>query len=234
MLKRAWLAWSSGKDSAWALHVLRTHPDVDIVGLFTTLDKDTHRVAVHAVRDSLLGEQALAVGLPLHRIQIPYPCSNDAYAAAMERLVESARANGITHLAFGDLFLEDVRAYREKLFAGSGLGLLFPLWGLHTRTLAETMVASGLRAYLTCVDPNRVPRSWAGRTFDPGFVAEMPVEIDPCGERGEFHTFAFAGPMFKHGLEVRTGDIVERGGFVYADVLPDDGRGPASVPDVPC
>ena len=225
MRKRVLLAWSSGKDSAWSLHLLRARQDLEVAGLFTTVHDDTQRVAVHAVRDNLLVAQAESLGLPLKRIAIPHPCPNEAYAAAMDGMIAAAKSEGITHLAFGDLFLEDIRAYRERLFAASGLGLLFPLWGMPTRALAEEMTAAGLRAYLTCIDPVRVPRAWAGQLFDPAFVARVPEGIDPCGERGEFHTFAFDGPMFGAALDVRPGEITERGGFVYADLLAGGARG---------
>ena len=221
MPKRVLVAWSSGKDSAWSLHLLRKQPDIEIVGLFTTMSAGTQRVAVHAVREDLLDAQARALGLPLRKIALPRPCPNDVYAAAMRDLVLEVKRAGVTHLAFGDLFLEDIRAYREQLFEGSGLGLLFPVWGLPTRLLAEEMTAAGLRAYLTCIDPGRVPKAWAGRQFDPAFVAGVPEGIDPCGERGEFHTFVFDGPMFDCPLRVRYGEITEHGGFVHADLLLD-------------
>ncbi len=222
MRKRVLVAWSSGKDSAWSLHLLQAQPDIEVAGLFTTMNVDTHRVAVHSVREELLCAQARALGLPLRRIDLPHPCPNHAYSAAMGAFAATAVAEGITHLAFGDLFLEDIRSYRERLFEGSGLGLLFPVWGLPTRKLAQEMTASGLRAYITCIDPVRVPRDWAGRKFDPEFVAGIPDGIDPCGERGEFHTFVFAGPIFKNPLGVRCGEVTDRDGFVYADVLPEE------------
>lgn len=218
MRKRVWIAWSSGKDSAWSLHVLRTMPEVEVVGLFTTVHVGTRRVAVHSVREELLDAQARELGLPLRRIDIPHPCPNEVYSAAMEELAEAAAGQDVTHLAFGDLFLEDIRAYREQILKSSGLGLMFPIWGLSTRLLAEQMTASGLRAYITCIDPERVPRSWVGREFNPEFVAQIPDDIDPCGERGEFHTFVFDGPMFNRRLQVRCGEITDRDGFVYADL----------------
>ena len=217
-MKRVLLAWSSGKDSAWTLQRLRGMPDVEVVGLFTTLNAGTGRVAVHAVRDTLLEQQARAIGLPLHRIALPYPCPNAVYEAALERFF-SAQAAGVTHVAFGDLFLDDIRRYRERQFASLGIEPLFPLWGLPTRALAEEMVADGLRAWITCVDPRQAPREWAGRLFDGDFVARVPPNIDPCGERGEFHTFAFAGPMFAEPIAAQVGEISESNGFVYADVL---------------
>ncbi len=220
MKKRVMLSWSSGKDSAWALHLLRRDPGVEILGLFTTVNSEFDRVAMHAVRRTLLDMQAANIGLPLHTIPIPYPCPNKMYEAAMTAFVAEAKRLGATHFAFGDLFLEDIRRYREEKLAGTGIEPLFPLWGLPTRELAHEMVASGLRAYITCVDPGQAPREWAGRLFDPAFVAAIPQEIDPCGERGEFHTFACDGPMFRSPVAAVTGEIVERDGFVFADLLP--------------
>jgi uncharacterized protein (TIGR00290 family) len=218
-LKRVLLAWSSGKDSAWTLHRLRQMPDVEIAGLFTTVNADTGRVAVHAVRETLLEAQARVTGLPLRRIALPYPCPNSVYEAALADFF-STRAPGVTHAAFGDLFLEDIRRYRERQFSGLGVQLLFPLWGLPTRALAEEMVAGGLRAWLTCVDTRQAPAAWAGRVFDEQFLAGVSKGVDPCGEHGEFHTFAFQGPMFKQPIRTRIGEVAERDGFAYADVLP--------------
>ena len=221
-MKRVLVAWSSGKDSAWTLQKLRNLPDVEVAGLFTTMNADTDRIAVHAVRAELLEAQARAAGLPLHRIALPYPCPNAVYEAALARFF-STEAAGVTHAAFGDLFLEDIRRYRERQFAALGIEPLFPLWGLPTQALAEQMVAAGLRAWIACVDPRQAPRAWAGRCFDAEFLAGIPPGIDPCGERGEFHTFAFAGPMFRAPLATRVGEVSERDGFVYADVLSSPG-----------
>lgn len=201
------------------MHLLRRAPDAEVVGLFTTVAQDSGRVAVHDVRAKLLEAQAAALGLPLHRIPIPRPCPNAVYEAAIATFIAQANREGVTHAAFGDLFLEDIRRYRERQFAGSGVELLFPLWGLPTRPLAEEMTEAGLRAWITCVDPRQAPREWAGQRFDRDFVRRIPESVDACGERGEFHTFAFSGPMFEMPLATRSGDIVERGGFVYADVL---------------
>lgn len=223
MRKRVMLAWSSGKDSAWMLHRLRRDPDVDIAGLFTTLNQSTGRVAVHEVRTELLEAQAHAAGLPLHAIPLPHPCPNTVYEAAIAAFVGRAKTEGVTHVAFGDLFLDDIRRYRERQFAALGVEPLFPLWGLATRALADEMVNSGLRAWITCVDSRQAPREWAGRLFEPAFVAQIPEGIDPCGERGEFHTFAFEGPMFDAPIPTRIGEVAERGGFVYADVLSSPG-----------
>jgi uncharacterized protein (TIGR00290 family) len=217
------LSWSSGKDSAWALHLMRQDPEVELLGLFTTINSEFDRVAMHGVRRTLLESQAAHVGLPLHTIPIPHPCPNDVYEAAMLAFVEKAKQLGTTHFAFGDLFLEDIRHYREQQLAGTGIAPLFPLWGLPTQALALDMVASGLRAYIACVDPKQAPREWAGRLFDPAFVAAIPQHIDPCGERGEFHTFACDGPMFRRPINIVKGRIVERDGFVFADLLSDPG-----------
>jgi uncharacterized protein (TIGR00290 family) len=217
---RAVLSWSSGKDSAWMLHVLRQQAAYDIVGLVTTINTSAERVAMHAVRTDLLKTQAAAAGLPLWPVPIPSPCSNAQYEAAMRTVIERARAADVTAFAFGDLFLQDIRAYRERQLAGSGLTPVFPLWLSPTDVLARDMVAGGLRAYLTCVDPKQLPARFAGRSFDLALLGELPPGVDPCGERGEFHTFAYAGPMFREDLAVRVGETVARDGFVFADVLP--------------
>lgn len=216
---RAVLSWSSGKDSAWTLHVLRQQAAYDVVALVTTINASAERVAMHAVRTELLATQAAAAGLPLWPVPIPSPCSNAQYEAAMRALIARARAEAVTAFAFGDLFLQDVRAYRERQLDGSGITPVFPLWLRPTDTLARDMVAGGLRAYLTCVDPKQLPACFAGRAFDLTLLHDLPPGVDPCGERGEFHTFAYAGPMFRQDLAVRVGDIVERDGFVFADVL---------------
>jgi uncharacterized protein (TIGR00290 family) len=214
------LAWSSGKDSAWTLHVLRQRSDVEVVGLLTTLNEVHDRVAMHAVRRELLEAQARASGLPLTLVRIPSPCSNARYEEAMAAALDEARGAGIGGVAFGDLFLEDVRRYRERQMAGRGLELLFPLWHRPTAVLADDMLTGGLRATLTCVDPRVLPASFAGRPFDRFLLAELPPQVDPCGENGEFHTFAWDGPMFRHPIRVSTGEVVERDGFVFADLVP--------------
>lgn len=216
------VAWSSGKDSAWTLHVLRTRGVVEVNGLLTTVNRTANRVAVHAVREELLEAQARATGLPLAKGFIPSPCSNVEYERAMLQAVASAREQGVTHIAFGDLFLEDVRRYREAMLAGSGMTPLFPLWGLDTRQLARTMIQAEVRAVLTCVDPARLAPAFAGRTYDHLLLSELPPAVDPCGERGEFHTFAYTGPMFANSLSVTAGEVVTRDGFVYADAVSDD------------
>jgi uncharacterized protein (TIGR00290 family) len=217
---KALLAWSSGKDSAWALHMLRGAGAVEVVGLLTTLNQAYDRVAMHAVRAELLRLQAEAVGLPLWPVPLPWPCSNAQYEAAMEGALGQARERGVSAVAFGDLFLEDVRRYREERMKDSGLRPLFPIWGTPTDALARRMVEAGLRARLTCVDPRQLDAGFAGREFDAALLADLPPSVDPCGERGEFHTFAYAGPMFGRPVSVRGGEVVERDGFVFADLLP--------------
>ena len=219
-LPRAWLCWSSGKDSAWTLHVLRRRREVEVIGLLTTVNAVHDRVAMHAVRTALLQAQADAAGLPLCTISIPHPCSNQQYEDAMHAAIQQARAEGVSIMAFGDLFLEDVRRYRETQLLGTGLTPLFPLWGLPTDVLAGEMIRACLRARLTCVDPVLVPANLAGREFDEALLADLPAGADPCGERGEFHTFAYAGPMFRHPVPIRSGEIVTREGFVFADLVP--------------
>lgn len=220
MKAKVLLSWSSGKDSAWALHVLRADPRVELVGLLTSVNQTVSRVAMHAVREGLLEAQAAALGLPLTKVYIPQPCSNAEYEASMGAAVADARQAGVTHMAFGDLFLEDIRAYREEKLAGSGIEPLFPIWGRPTAELSREMVDAGLRAVVTCVDPKQLDASFAGRIYDSSLLDDLPDGVDPCGERGEMHSFAYAGPMFAEPLRVTTGEIVERDGFVYADVLP--------------
>ncbi len=217
MAEKAWLSWSSGKDSAWALHVLRQQPDLEVVGLLTTINQQFERVAMHAVRRELLQAQAQATSLPLHEVEIPWPCSNEQYESAMSQAVSSAYDSGVRVMAFGDLFLEDIRSYRVQKLAGTGIRPVFPLWGFPTATLAQTMIVGGLQARLTCVDPRHVPRELAGRAFDAELLRDLPPNVDPCGERGEFHTFAHAGPMFERPIAIEPGEVVERDGFVFAD-----------------
>jgi len=212
------LSWSSGKDSAWTLHVLRQRGDCDIIGLVTTVNQAFDRVAMHAVPTAMLQRQAAAAQVPLWTVPIPHPCSNAEYEAAMRALIERARDAGVTQIAFGDLFLADIRAYRERQLAGTGLTPIFPLWQQPTAALAEGMIAAGLSAVLTCVDPRALSGDFAGRRFDRDLLAALPAHIDPCGERGEFHTFACAGPMFAAPIPVAVGEIVQRDGFVFADV----------------
>jgi len=218
---KAWLSWSTGKDSAWALHVTRQRGEVEAIVLLTTVNTQFQRVAMHAVRETLLDAQARATGLPLIKVPIPYPCPNAQYEEAMEAAMSQARAAGVYHVVFGDLFLEDIRKYREEKLAACGMQPQFPIWGLDTRELARQMVEAGLRAYVTCVDPKKLAREFAGRVYDEQFLTDLPTGIDPCGENGEFHTFAFAGPMFHAPVSAQVGEIVERDGFIFADLLPE-------------
>jgi uncharacterized protein (TIGR00290 family) len=219
-LPKILLSWSGGKDSAWALAVLREQGEYEVVGLVTTLNERFRRVAIHGYREALLDEQAEATGLPVWKVDLPFPCTNAEYEARMAVVFARAVAEGIAGIAFGDLFLEEIRAYRLKQLAGTGLEAIFPVWGIPTEELAETMVAGGLRAYLTCVDPRVLGREFAGRVFDAALLKELPAGIDRCGERGEFHTFACAGPMFSRSIQVTAAEVVERDGYVYADLLP--------------
>jgi uncharacterized protein (TIGR00290 family) len=214
-----WLSWSSGKDSAWSLYTLRQGNEYDVVALLTTINQAVGRVAMHAVREELLEAQAAALGLPLVKVFIPSPCPNEAYELAMAQAMVRARAEGISRIAFGDLFLEDIRKYREEKLASVGMQPVFPIWGIETRALAQEMVRSGLRALVTCVNPKLLDPRFAGRIFDEQLLAELPESVDPCAERGEFHTCVYAGPMFKKPLPVRAGEIVTRDGFVFADAL---------------
>ncbi len=220
MKPRALLSWSSGKDAAWSLHVLRRQGHVDVVGLLTTVNRTFERVAMHAVREELLEAQAEAAGLPLWKVDIPYPCPNEAYEAAMAGACARALDEGIEAIAFGDLFLEDVRSYRIEKLASTGLRPLFPLWGRETAALAREMIVGGLKATLTCVDPKALDASFSGRDFDAALLADLPPSADPCGERGEFHSFAWDGPMFNHPVPIQRGEVVERDGFVFTDLLP--------------
>jgi uncharacterized protein (TIGR00290 family) len=215
---RAWVCWSSGKDSAWALHTARQQGDVEVVGLLTTVTEPYRRVSMHGVREEILRAQADALELPLVRVPIPAPCTNETYQQAMGAAIKEARRQEVTHMIFGDLFLEDIRAYRETQLAGTGMTPMFPLWLRPTRQLAEEMIAAGLRAYVTCVDPKRLPSAMAGRVFDREFLCQLPADVDPCAERGEFHTCVTAGPMFSRPITVELGETVGRDGFVFADL----------------
>jgi uncharacterized protein (TIGR00290 family) len=215
------VSWSTGKDSAWMLHMLHQQYPGAAGGLLTTTNEAFDRVAMHAVRRELLEAQADAAGLPLHVVPLPWPCSNAQYESIMIAAVARCVRDGFTHVAFGDLFLEDVRGYREAKLAGTGLEPIFPLWKTKTtRELADEMVAAGLQARLTCVDPKKLDPAFAGRIFDRSLLRDLPASVDPCGENGEFHSFAFAGPMFHHPVPIQLGEIVERDGFVFADVVP--------------
>ena len=222
-MKRILLSWSGGKDSAWALYVLRQSHEYDVAGLLTTVNEKLRRVAIHGFREDLLERQAAAVGLPLRKVALPFPCSNEEYESQMALVCERAVREGFEGIAFGDLFLEEIRAYREYKLQGTGLVPLFPVWGIPTDELAAEMMAAGLRARLTCVDPKKVPAEFAGREWDAALLRELPAGVDPCGENGEFHSFAYAGPMFRAPIAVVMGERIERDGFCYADLLPERG-----------
>ncbi len=218
--QRVMLSWSSGKDSAWSLHTIQQSDDYKVVGIFTTVNAEFQRVAMHGVRLELLKQQAQAMGLPLTVIEIPYPCSNIQYEKALSIFITQAQKDGIEGLVFGDLFLEDIRQYRVTQLAGTGLSPIFPLWRIPTDELAMTMVEAGLKAVITCVDPKQCPKEFAGREFNAELLADLPSSVDPCGERGEFHTFVYDAPTYNKIIDITVGEVVEREGFVFADVLP--------------
>jgi uncharacterized protein (TIGR00290 family) len=219
MAIRTWLSWSSGKDSAWALHVLRRLNEYEIVGLLTTINSAFDRVAMHGTRAAVLRAQAAAAGLPLIEIPLPWPCSNEHYEAAMHGACDAAKREGVEAMAFGDLFLEDVRRYREERLAGTGIAPVFPLWERNTQALVREMMDGGLRARITCVDPRRVPASFAGRELDAQLMEDLPAGVDPCAENGEFHTCAYAGPMFSAPIGIEAGAVEEHDGFIFADFM---------------
>ncbi len=219
-VEKLWLSWSTGKDSAWALKLLREQGQYEITGLLTTVNSEFDRVAMHGTRRRVAELQAEAAGLPLHTFELPWPCSNDEYARIMAGACAKAVSEGVTTIAFGDLFLADIRAYREQQLQGTSLKPIFPLWQLPTDQLARDMIAGGLRAKLVCVDPAKLNSSFAGRDFDEELLRALPPGVDPCGENGEFHTCVYAGPMFSRNLSVQIGEMVERQGFCYRDLLP--------------
>ena len=216
-MKRILLSWSSGKDSAWALHVLRQQPDIEVIGLLTTLNNEFQRVAMHGTRLAVLEAQAVAAGVPLWAVPLPWPCSNEVYELRMSDACDRAIRAGVQAIAFGDLFLEDVRNYRIRQLAPTGLEPIFPLWQIPTDKLAREMIDGGLRARLTCVNPQQIPATFAGREFNADLLRDLPASADPCGERGEFHTCVYAGPMFNAPVPLEAGEIVHRDGFAYAD-----------------
>jgi uncharacterized protein (TIGR00290 family) len=219
-MQRAWMSWSSGKDSALALHEVRRSGEVEVTGLLVTMNAAADRVAMHAVRRTLLEAQAAALGLPVHLVQLPWPCPNSEYEQLMCAAIDAALADGATAMVFGDLFLRDIRAYREEQLAGTGLTPLFPLWERPTAELAGHMIDVGIDAVITCVDPNALEASFAGRRFDASFLADLPPGVDPCGENGEFHTFVRNAPGFSRPVAADIGEVVERDGFVFCDVVP--------------
>ena len=221
MKKKTLLSWSSGKDSAWALHILRQNCDVEVAGLFCTTNQEFDRVSMHGVRIELLKKQAKSAALPIELIQIPYPCSDSQYEEIMGEFIGKAKREGIESIAFGDLFLEDIRKYREERLEGTGIEPIFPLWGEDTKTLSSEMIDSGLKAMVTCVDPKQLSEEFAGRQYDQSFLDQIPASVDPCGENGEFHTFVFDGPMFDNEIEISVGETVNRDGFVFTDLVED-------------
>lgn len=215
-----WLSWSSGKDSAYTLMKLRQSHEFDVVGLLTTVNENAGRVAMHAVREQLLEQQAAAVGIPLIVVKLPYPCSNQDYEERMNEALLRAKADGIHGVAFGDIFLEEVRKYREDKMATTGIATLFPIWGICTRVLSQELVQLGFKATTTCIDPKKLDPSFVGRSYDQHFLEDLPLDVDPCGENGEFHTFVSEGPVFSRPVPCRLGEVVERDGFVFQDLLP--------------
>lgn len=219
--KKILLSWSSGKDSAWTLHVLRQQAEYEIAGLITTINSAFDRVAMHSSRRALVEMQAEAARLPLMAVPLPWPCSNADYECAMKKVCDEAVAQGVEAIAFGDLFLQDIRAYREKQLKDTGLEPLFPVWQIPTDELAREMIRGGLKARLVCIDPKKLRPEFAGREFDEQLLRDLPAGVDPCVENGEFHSFVYAGPMFDREIPVVAGERVERDGFWYADLLPD-------------
>lgn len=217
--QRALLAWSSGKDSAWALHVVRRVGEIEVSGLLTTITEPYSRVSMHGVRTELLEKQAQSLGLPLMKILIPAPCSNEDYESSIRAILEQAKSEGVSAVIHGDIFLQSVREYREKKLAEIGMEALFPLWGADTGKLAREMMEAGLKAYVTCLDPRHLPRDMAGKLFDEEFLSKLPERVDPLGERGEFHTFCFDAPVFSEPIPVTPGKTVEREGFVFTDLI---------------
>jgi uncharacterized protein (TIGR00290 family) len=220
MMKKTLLSWSSGKDSAWALHILQQNPAIELLGLFTGMNQKYNRVSMHATRLEMLERQANAVGLPLQTISLPDPCTNEQYETIMRKFVMESTAKGIECMAFGDLFLEDIRIYRKSQLKGTGIEPVFPLWATPTRELAQQMLSAGLDAYISSVDLKKLPSRFAGQKWSLNLLKEFPEGIDPCGENGEIHTVVVGGPMFRKTIPVSVGEIVERDGFAYADIIP--------------
>lgn len=225
MKPKALIAWSSGKDSAWSLHEVRRASNYDVVGALTTVTETFARVSMHGVREEIMRAQHAAAGLPSVVVSIPYPCPNEIYEARMATALDDAKRQGITHVIFGDLFLEDVRAYREQRLAGTGITPVFPLWQRPTDVLAREMIDGGLETYLVTVDLKQLPKSFSGRRFDRALLADLPEGIDPCGEKGEFHSCVVAGPMFDRRIDVTVGETIERDGFAYTDLIPPRNAG---------
>ena len=218
MSKRTMISWSTGKDSAWAYYQISKQAEYNVVGLFCTVNKKYARTAMHAVRIELLKAQADSIGLPLDIIEIPYPCTNQEYEVIMQEFIDGIKTRDITCFVFGDLFLEDIRNYRLEKLKDTGIESVFPLWGIPTDKLAQEMIAGGLKAVVTCIDPKQISESYAGQIFDNNFIESLPATTDPCGENGEFHSFVFEGPMFSNSIDIVVGEKVKRDGFVFADV----------------
>ncbi|MBL1293742.1 MAG: adenine nucleotide alpha hydrolase [Thiotrichales bacterium] len=216
---RVMLSWSSGKDSAWSLHTILQSNDYEVVGIFTTVNAEFQRVAMHGVRLALLKQQAEAMGLPLTVIEIPWPCSNQDYESAFAHFISHVNKN-VEGFIFGDLFLDDIRQYRVSQLDGTGIKPVFPLWLIPTDELAQTMVSGGLKAIISCVDPKQCPKEFAGREYNMELLADLPSSVDPCGENGEFHTFVFDAPIYSKAIDIRVGEIIERNGFIFADIVP--------------
>jgi len=232
MPKRVVISWSGGKDSAWTLHTLRQQPkEYAVIGLLTSINQQFNRVAIHGVRRELLEAQALSTGLPLWVVPLPSPCTNEHYERRMTNALHFMQRLGIDAIAFGDLYLQDIRKYREQRFGSLGLDLLFPIWGIPTKELSGMMIESGLKARLTCVDPRAVPAEYVGREYDERLLRDLPPSVDPCAENGEFHTFVYDGPMLRRPIAIQTGETVERDGFVFADLLLSSQELPKSTPD---
>jgi uncharacterized protein (TIGR00290 family) len=218
-VKKVLLSWSSGKDCAWALHLLRQQAEVEVMALLTTLNGAFNRVAMHGVRRDLVDAQADRTGLPLWAVDLPWPCSNAEYEETMRGVCARAVSEGITAIAFGDLFLEDIREYRVRQLRGTGLDPVFPVWQIPTETLARDMIGAGVKARITCLNPSRIPAKLAGAEYDGAFLNALPATADPCGENGEFHSFVYDAPVFARPIKIQTGEVVERDGFVFADLL---------------
>lgn len=221
-MKKVLVSWSGGKDSAWMLHLLRKQPEIQVAGLLTTVNAAHDRVSIHGTRRALLDAQAASLNLPLWPVMLPNPCSNQDYEEAMRKVISRAKSEGIESIAFGDLFLEDVRVYRTSRLSGTGIAPLFPLWQKPTHTLGRQMISEGLRAKVVTVDPRLLSPSFAGREYDLDLLAELPATVDPCGENGEFHTYVYSGPMFSSPIPLTLGETVEKEGFIYKDLFPCD------------
>ena len=220
MKRKTLMSWSSGKDSAWALHQLLQNPDYEVVGLFSTINKEVDRVAMHGVRVELLKAQAESIGLPVEIIELPDPCTNEDYERIMGTFIDMVKADNIECIAFGDLYLEDIRKYREGQLKDTGIEPIFPIWGIPTDELSNTLIENGIKTVITCVDSKQISEDFAGKEYDQHFLESLPESADPCGENGEFHSFVYDGPMFKEAIKITVGETIHKGQFVFADVLP--------------